>query len=531
MNQGDFDIRVSTIVCLENGRKEERRLRYKFHQSFSIISSDITFCLQITDSKNPKFLFDSIISNSLFHDMHESQYLLFEFYDFCQILSSYFEKCNKDEDYSVLIDESFPVLIVQQTTDYRILSLLTIQLQKANNERLTQYLIDRIQYFQRKTIDLKVSTDNIEADIEKEKEKFSETFSFTEINFNEKIEQKTKETKLQKQKFEHKFEETQIIYQQQFELERENNLQELTFLSENGNQKISNFKERHSQLTSDLEELNMQNNRNCDKLRELKHQIQVFENRFTKSQEECNRIKIEIQNDLNKSRNFERENQSIKSKIEVLALTASHSTTFSDSREATILDMSLQIQLKDEQISQLEDKIAQLNLKKQKDDLDADNAKFLLSDIQLQFEEFQQKRSKRKQLMKSKLDELKEMKKKATHLEELLKSKNFIFENLVIENNQLKNQIESNKELIQKFEERAKELRGLISTLDKELSESKKRILLGEHIQQLERAPFSPTYQYSIQGAVRNRGQTSCQDYLPPIEISEDSMINKSSLL
>lgn len=193
--------------------------------------------------------------------------------------------------------------------------------------------------------------------------------------------------------------------------------------------------------------------------------------------------------------------------------------------------MSLQIQLKEEQISQLEDQIAQLTLKKQKDDLEVDNAKLLLSDIQSQFEEFQQKRSKRKQFMKSKIDELKEMKKKVTNLEEFLKSKNFVFENLVIENNQLKNQIESNKELIQRFEERAKEQRTLISSLDKELSESKKRILLGEQIQQLERAPFSPTYQYSTQGAIRNRPKTGCPDYIPPVEISEDPMINKSSLL
>lgn len=252
---------------------------------------------------------------------------------------------------------------------------------------------------------------------------------------------------------------------------------------------------------------------------------------FSKSQEECNRIKTEIQSDLNKSRNFERENQSIQPKIEVLSLTSSHSTTFSDSREATILDMSLQIQLKDEQISQLEDQIAQLNLKKQKDDLEVDNAQHLLSEIQANFDAFQQKRSKRKQVVKNKLDELKEIKEKTSDMEESLKLNKFIFENLVIENNQLKNQIESNKELIQRFEERAREQRSLISSLDKDLSESKKKILLGEQIQQMERAPFSPTYQYSTQGVVRNRQSLECQDYLPPIEISEDSMINKSSLL
>lgn len=354
----DFEILVNTEIIKTDHSSLTRSLLYQFTRDVS----SKPFKLQITDPEDPLFLFDYDLTSTKYQEIKREQFLACDFLEFPQCFFELLSINNQEpSSRKAVIDENNkPILMLQQTTNFRLLVHLQLQLNMASDSKLKEYLSREAKKYKKMYNEAIKSTEEAtklhkldkekyeskikqyEEQIQTEQKKFETEKRQIELNTNQKIQQyeaaliQTKQTLGQG----YSTREQNIIdkYEEKIEEMRQNNI---SLIQEKHNSEL--ISQRHYEKIQNLEQ----------KISELNQKI--------KNLEENNKSSAErITDQINEISSLRTEIQRYKDKISFMQQTIEEKSTITNSQLMTVEELQNEIASKNDQIEKNQKELERL---------------------------------------------------------------------------------------------------------------------------------------------------------------------------
>ena len=354
----DFEILVNTEIITTDHSSLVRSLLYQFTRDVS----SKPFKLQITDPEDPLFLFDYDLTSTKYQDIKREQFLACDFLDFPQCFFELLSINNQEPTTrkAVIDENNKPVLMLQQNTNFRLLVHLQLQLNKASDSRLKEYLSREAKKYKKMYNEAIKSTEEAnklrqldkekyeskiqqyEEQIQTEQKRFETEKRQIEINTNQKIQQYETALIQTKQSLGQGYStrEQNIIdkYEEKIEEMRQNNI---SLIQEKHNSEL--VSQRHYEKIQNLEQ----------KITELMQKI--------KNLEENNQSSTgKITDQINEISSLRTEVQRYKDKLSFMQQTLEEKSTIANSKSLTVEELQNEIQSKNDQIEKFQKELERL---------------------------------------------------------------------------------------------------------------------------------------------------------------------------
>ena len=345
----NISISVTTEVIACDGSSSRREILYEFGIKYQNASISGDFQLQITDPNDPGLLFDFKMTITDFATVKRDLSLRCDFAGFPDSLQKLLEFCTQKENWKAIIDaksEDDPIFYIEETTDINLVRPMKLNIIKASDARLNEYLTGEVTKYKTLYLDndkeLKAYKSHMQITTEQAHTKNQELVQKYEdeiTNLKSENQQLIQDSKIKIESLKAQCQAQLKTIEEQYKSKLEDQTQKIS-------QQLNDLSQNKKQLELEKYQLISKNELLTEKIQNLESHNAEMKKEILKKEEDGKQYTSSLMDTSKKEAALQMQN-------ELLKKDNSYLTT-------QISSLTKQVQEKDEVISSLKQKIAEM---------------------------------------------------------------------------------------------------------------------------------------------------------------------------
>lgn len=357
--RGNSTVEVETEMRANDGNVSTRCLLYEFSMKGEKNGQSSVFYLQITDPSDPTLLYDYHLTHSEFPKVKHDLNLFCEFSNFSECFYRYLVQ-SKDKNWQAIIDENHgdcPTLLVQERTDFKLVTYLSLSILSASEKRLNEYLAFEVKKYrtlhsehqvliEKLNSEKKLVSESVESQVEKLKLKHEQEMAELKNDYVRQIEQYQSQIRLAESKLHNTLKDKDEEFSKTKEI-----------LLKEKEHKIASLTQHVNELTKtnhDLDKTIIVLNEKVSSLQEIVSQSKV---NLSMLNETNMRNQTQIGDALEEKISLQAENKSLKLQIDYLNQQLNQEKKYTESLKQNIEGLNTKIDILNEENDDLKERI------------------------------------------------------------------------------------------------------------------------------------------------------------------------------